>query len=110
MSHFIAYPFIGELNRINQFYKWLGIDVEGGMLSFKEFNIFFGGEEFGINNFQLVIQIDKSVSDFQSELEANNIVPLESGFDASGPFYIITDPAGIQVRVGFSSEALSKSI
>jgi hypothetical protein len=101
--------FNGEIQLIDRFYQFLGIDVENGKLSFKEFELYYGDIDTESKGFQIVLEVD-SFDRVEALIEEYGGTIVERGFGMSGPFLLVRDPAGINVRIGPTLDTLSATI
>ncbi|HHE40218.1 MAG TPA: hypothetical protein ENL10_01805 [Candidatus Cloacimonetes bacterium] len=47
-----------------------------------------------------MLEVDLGPVEVESIVKEHNCEIIESGFDVSGPFLIIYDPAGLRLRIG----------
>ena len=109
-SCFATVPFDGELSAIDGFYKIFGVDAKQGVVSFGKFEFFFGGAELGFEQFQVVITVDEDPCVIEDEIKEKGGNILERGFDGSGPYLDVEDPAGLKLRVYMEMDALAEAL
>ena len=106
-AHFEV-PYSGPDDSIATFYELLGLKYANGAIRFAQFEVFFGGI-FDGPICQFVIETNKNPGFIETELIKQGRKILESGFDISGPFLIVEDPAGLRVRIGYTLAALASA-
>jgi hypothetical protein len=107
-SPFLTVPFAGDIELIKEFYKLLGVRMSSDGLVFQNFEIVFSAAE-GLR-YQLVVTVDEDLDALEAELAKKGGVVIDSGFDVSGPFMIVRDPAGLSVRIDLTPEGMARAI
>lgn len=106
-SGFSFAKYEGEINKIDQFYQILGVEVDQGIVKFKNFEIFYGTELAAGESFQLVIMINHDIDETEQQLIDIGYKILDRGFDGSGPYFVTNDPAGLLLRVTVTNEGMA---
>jgi hypothetical protein len=100
--------FGGEIEVILSFYKALGVPTTENGVLFKDLEMYFSDIP-GTPQFQFVIELDDDLARLERKVKAVGGSIVERGFDMSGPFLIVKDPAGTQVRIGVSIGSLKNA-
>jgi hypothetical protein len=99
--------FDGETRNVDQFYNSIGIESKNGVVSLAGSLVFFIPN--ALHEFVVSIELD-DLDRAEAELRKLGVEFLDRGFDSSGPFALVKDPAGLIVRLSCSNEGLKNML
>lgn len=102
--------FDGEMLSLEQFYEPLGVKVTELGLRFENFQLIYFGEGLGVDELTLSISIDGDLNEVETHYQNIGVAVLDEGFDSSGPYIVVRDPAGLRVCIRLTSAALLRNL
>lgn len=107
-SVYAEVPYSGDLKRVHDFYRVLGVETTDLGIRFSNFEFVYADESMACDGRVLLVEVDVDLDEIEAAYGKIGVPLFRSGFDVSGPFLVVVDPAGQTVHVNLSSEGLAR--